>query len=86
MPETLAIFKLALMLVVYLSIPPLLVALLAGVVMSIIQTVLQIQDQTLPFVVKLFSVGATLALCGGWIGSEIIQLAAQAFALVPYVR
>ena len=35
---------------------------------------MQVQDQTLPFGIKLVAVGITLALTGRWIGVELIQL------------
>lgn len=62
------------MLLVVLSAPPLIVAVVVGVLTSLIQALMQIQDQTLPFGIKLVAVGITLALTGRWIGVELIQL------------
>ncbi|WP_205914764.1 EscS/YscS/HrcS family type III secretion system export apparatus protein, partial [Pseudomonas viridiflava] len=47
--ETLTLFKQAMMLVVVLSAPPLIVAVVVGVITSLLQAVMQLQDQTLPF-------------------------------------
>ena len=68
------LFKQGMLLVVVLSAPPLIVAVVVGVLTSLIQALMQIQDQTLPFGIKLVAVGITLALTGRWIGVELIQL------------
>lgn len=70
---------------VILSSPPLLMATLFGVVVSLLQAVTQIQDQTLPYVVKLMAVAITLAAMGRWIGSEMLQLTNLAFQMIPYI-
>lgn len=82
MVDTLAFFQQGLWLIIMLSAPPLLVATLAGVLVSLIQAVTQIQDQTLPYVVKLMAVAVTLSMTGRWIGGELIQLAQAAMTLV----
>ncbi|WP_137938844.1 type III secretion system export apparatus subunit SctS [Chitinivorax sp. B] len=81
--ETLVFFQKGLLLVVALSAPPLIVATLVGVLVSLLQGLLQLQDQTLPFVIKLLAVGVTLALTGGWIGGEIFRFALRAFDIIP---
>ena len=68
------LFKQGMLLVVVLSAPPLLVAVVVGVLTSLVQALMQVQDQTLPFGIKLVAVGVTLALTGRWIGVELIQL------------
>ena len=82
MVDTLAFFQQGLWLIIVLSAPPLIVATLCGITVSLIQAVTQIQDQTLPYVVKLMAVAITLSLIGRWIGSELIQLESSAIALV----
>ncbi|AUH00603.1 type III secretion system export apparatus subunit SctS [Pectobacteriaceae bacterium C52] len=84
--ETLNLFKQAMVLVVMLSAPPLLAAVMVGVLVSLIQAVMQLQDQTLPFAVKLVSVGLVLAMTGRWIGSELIQLAVTAFSMIEHTH
>lgn len=81
--EILNLFKQAMLLVVLLSAPPLLVAVIVGVLVSLLQAVMQLQDQTLPFAIKLVAVGMALALSGRWIGVELLELAQQAFAMIP---
>ncbi|ANI81306.1 type III secretion system export apparatus subunit SctS [Kosakonia oryzae] len=76
------LFKQAMLMVVMLSAPPLAVAVIVGVIVSLVQTVMQLQDQTLPFAIKLVAVGATLALSGRWIGVQLIDLTQSAFTLM----
>jgi len=66
-----------------LSAPALATATVLGIVVSLVLTVLQIQDQTLPFVIKLVAISAVLLLSARWMGTEIIQLTQQAFAAIP---
>lgn len=76
------LFKQAMLMVVMLSAPPLAVAVIVGVIVSLLQTVMQLQDQTLPFAIKLVAVGATLALSGRWIGVQLIDLTQSAFTMM----
>lgn len=84
--DTLTLFKQGMVLVVMLSAPPLLVALVVGVIVSLLQALLQVQDQTLPFAIKLVAVSMTLALTGRWLGVELIQFASQMFNLIAITR
>lgn len=72
--DPIQLFKQGMLLVVVLSAPPLIVAVVVGVLTSLVQALMQIQDQTLPFGIKLVAVGITLALTGRWIGVELMQL------------
>lgn len=80
--EILTLFKQAMLLVVMLSAPPLIVAVIVGVIVSLLQAVMQLQDQTLPFAIKLVAVGLTLAMTGRWVGVQLIQLATLAFNMI----
>lgn len=80
--DALGLFKQGMLLVVLLSAPPLIVAVVVGVLTSLIQALMQIQDQTLPFGVKLLAVGLTLLVTGRWIGVELIQLINQSFDMI----
>ncbi|MBJ7220904.1 MULTISPECIES: type III secretion system export apparatus subunit SctS [unclassified Brenneria] len=82
--EIITLFRQAMVMVVLLSAPPLLVAVTVGVLISLLQAVMQLQDQTLPFAVKLLAVGLVLALCGRWIGVELMQLAITAFNMIEH--
>ena len=80
--EPIVMFKQGMLLVVVLSAPPLIVAVVVGVLTSLVQALMQVQDQTLPFGIKLVEVGVTLALTGRWIGVELIQLINLTFDMV----
>ena len=82
--EILTLFKQALLLVVMLSAPPLIVAVIVGVIVSLLQAVMQLQDQTLPFAVKLVAVGITLAMTGRWVGVQLIELTTLAFNMIAH--
>jgi type III secretion protein S len=85
MNETLLIFNQGLWLIILLSAPPLIVATVLGVFVSIIQALTQIQEQSLPYVVKLVAVAVVLALTGRWIGSEMMSLSLRCFDLIVTV-
>ncbi|MCD5974979.1 EscS/YscS/HrcS family type III secretion system export apparatus protein [Pseudomonas moraviensis] len=80
--EALNLFKQGMILVVLLTAPPLIVAVAVGVLTSLVQALMQVQDQTLPFGLKLLAVGVTLAMTGRWIGVELIQLTNLAFNMI----
>lgn len=85
MSQTLHYFQQGLWLAIVMSAPPLIIATICGVLVSLIQAVTQIQDQTLPYVVKLVAVAITLAVLGRWFGQELMQLFNLAFTLLPNV-
>lgn len=67
-----AVAKQALFLSLILTAPPVMVALLVGLVISIVQATTQIQEQTLTFVPKLAAVCITLAITGPWMLVQMI--------------
>ena len=80
--EPIVLFKQGMLLVVVLTAPPLIVAVIVGVLTSLLQALMQIQDQTLPFGVKLVAVGVTLVVTGRWIGLELVQLINLTFDMI----
>ena len=76
------LLKTSLIMILMLSGPPLIAAIASGVLISLIQTLVQVQDQTLPFSVKLVCVAAVLSMTGGWIGSELIGLTNTVFVTI----
>ncbi|THF57263.1 type III secretion system export apparatus subunit SctS [Pseudothauera rhizosphaerae] len=73
-----------LLLVLLLSMPPIIVASVVGVIFSLLQALTQIQEQTLSFAVKLIAVGITMLLSARWIGGEIFNYAVVLFEAFPY--
>lgn len=73
----------AMMLILWLSLPPIIVASVVGILFSLVQALTQIQEQTLSFGVKLVAVGMTLYLTARWIGGEIYNYAVMLFDSFP---
>lgn len=61
------IFTQTLVLIIKVSAPMLLVSLTVGLVISILQTITSIQEQTLTFVPKLLAIFLTIIIAGNWI-------------------
>jgi type III secretion protein S len=75
----------AMLLVLWLSLPPIVVASLVGILFSLVQALTQIQEQTLSFGVKLVAVGLTLYLTARWIGGEIYNYTLILFDTFPLI-
>lgn len=81
------ITKQALFLSLILTGPPVLIAMLVGLVISIIQATTQIQEQTLTFVPKLVGVIVTLAVAGPWMAVQLIRFTTQVLdSFAAYVK
>jgi type III secretion protein S len=65
----------SIILMLKLSLPPIVVASLAGLLVSLIQAITQLQEQTLAFGVKLIAVCLTIVFLAGWLGGEIYRFA-----------
>lgn len=85
MVETIAFFQKGMLAVLWLSLPPLIVAVVVGIMVSLLQAVLSVQDQSLPFAVKLLAVGITLAVMGRWMGVELLTLGQAAIDSVASI-
>lgn len=82
-----ALTKQTLFLSLILTGPPVLIAMLVGLVISIIQATTQIQEQTLTFVPKLIAVVVTLAVAGPWMVVQMINFTQQIFdTFATYVK
>ena len=73
----------AVMLVVILAVPVLGIALLVGLIVSILQAVTQVQDQTLSFVPKILATLLALVLFGPWMIARIVEFGRDMFQAVP---
>lgn len=67
----------ALYLILLLSAGPVAVATVVGLLVGLFQTVTQLQEQTLPFGIKLISVVLTLFLLSGWYGDVLLEYARE---------
>jgi flagellar biosynthesis protein FliQ len=75
----------ALFLVVVASAPPVVMSLIVGFIISVFQATTQIQEQTLSFAPKVIVVFGTLALAGGWIGTQLMRFTFHIFDRFPYL-
>jgi type III secretion protein S len=82
-PDIVSFMTQALYLVLWLSLPPIVVASVVGTLFSLFQALTQIQEQTLSFAIKLIAVMATLALSGRWIGGELYNYTQSIFEIIP---
>ena len=63
--------QMCLILVLRLSLIPIAVATVIGLIVSLLQALTQIQEQTLGFAVKLIAISLTLLVCASWMGSTL---------------
>ncbi|ARU59444.1 type III secretory pathway needle complex export protein [Oleiphilus messinensis] len=73
----------ALWLMLILTAPPVLAAAFTGLIISFLQAITQIQEQTIPFAVKLAVVAIVLLLMAGVIGENLYQYTNRIFAHFP---
>ncbi|HRY72338.1 MAG TPA: flagellar biosynthesis protein FliQ [Spirochaetia bacterium] len=69
--------------ILILAAPVLLVAMVIGLVISILQATTSIQEQTLTFVPKIAAIMLVLALLGGWMLGHLAQYTRGLFAMIP---
>lgn len=75
----------AVMLTLLLSLPPILVATITGLLISLLQALTQIQEQTLSFGVKLIVTVVVLLLSVFWVGEELVKFTMLIFEGFPYL-
>jgi len=63
--------------------PLLLSALLVGLLVAILQAATSIQEQTLTFVPKIFTILIILALLGGWMFTSLREYTMELFRQIP---
>ncbi len=83
MDPLLAIGREAVVLVLIVSAPPLLAALVLGLATGVVQAATQVQEQTLGVVPRVAAVLAALAVAAPWIGGRVVRFAAACLELVP---
>ena len=80
-----ALIQRALLLALLLSAPMLLFGLVAGLLISVLQAVTQVQEMTLTFIPKMLAIAAALFIFGQWILVSLMGFAREIFALLPGV-
>ena len=66
-----------------LGAPILLTALIVGFVISLFQSVTQIQESTLSFVPKAVAIGIALLITGNWMLHEMVSFTTQLYQQIP---
>jgi type III secretion protein S len=82
MNEILSITRDALALVLWLSLPPLLVAALTGILVGLVQSVTQLQDQAISYGIKVITVSLTVFFTGAWMHDELMRMISRIFAMI----
>ncbi len=80
--ESLAILQTAFLTLLKVAGPVLLIALVVGLIISIIQAATQIQEQTLSFVPKLLAIIAALVIMGNFILNSLIEFTESIFQTI----
>ena len=75
----------ALYLTLWLSLPPILVAAVVGTLVSLLQALTQVQEQTLGFVPKIIVTFLTMVLSGSWLIGNLGTFMGEVFATIAKV-
>ncbi|SOY71029.1 flagellar biosynthesis protein FliQ [Cupriavidus taiwanensis] len=83
-PETvMTIATQAMKMTLLLAAPLLLVALAAGLIVSLFQAATQINEMTLSFIPKLIALFATMVLAGPWMINAMVDYMREVFQSIP---
>lgn len=75
----------ALLLTLVLSLPPIGLSMIVGLIISVFQAATQIQEQTLTFVPKMIAVFGLLAALGFWMVAQLVRFTALLFGSFPHI-
>ena len=65
--------------ILQLSLVPIIVATVIGLLVSLLQALTQIQEQTLGFAVKLIAISITIMLSASWMGAQLLRYTQDIF-------
>lgn len=71
--------------IVKVAAPLLIISLIIGLIVSVLQTITSIQEQTLTFVPKFLAIMLVLVLFGGWMLNTVVELFEDLMAQVPTI-
>lgn len=69
-----------------LSLIPIIVATVIGLLVSLLQALTQIQEQTLAFAVKLIAISITIMAASSWMGGELLLYTQEIFTRFALLR
>lgn len=81
--STLSILQQTLWTIAQLSAPVLATALVIGLVISLIQAVTQVNEQTLSYVPKIIGIGLVLVIAGPWMLQTLLDFTAHLYSSLP---
>ena len=73
----------SLYLVLWVSAPALVVAMVTGLTVAVLSAATQVQEQSLTFEPKVALVSLTLALVGGWMATQLVGFTEQLWRSIP---
>ena len=73
----------ALWMTMLISAPMLVVALVVGLIVGIFQAATSINEQTLSFIPKVFAIGLTISIMGGWMINTMVDYTKSIFTRIP---
>lgn len=85
MSDSAEIIRMAFSLIFFGSAPALVTAALAGLIVGLLQSITQIQDQSIAYVIKMIAVCAVLLLSAHWLLGHITKIFQMIFEQVPYL-
>ena len=68
-----------LLLVLWISLPVVVVATLSSLIVAVLQAVTQVQDQSIGQSVRLIAVMVAIIVTAGWLGRDVMRFAERAF-------
>jgi type III secretion protein S len=68
-----------LLIVLWVSLPAVLVATLTALLIAVLQAVTQIQDQTIGQNIRMIAVMVSIVVTAGWLGREVLRFGERAF-------
>jgi flagellar biosynthetic protein FliQ len=75
----------ALLIAMYIGGPLLMTALVVGSLVSVVQTVTQVQEMTLVFVPKILAVMGVMAVAGAWMLQMLVSYSSEVFLSIAEV-
>ncbi len=72
----------ALMLILIISLPPIVITAMVGILISLLLALTQLQEQTVTFLFKLTAVVVGLMIIGLWIGADLAEFTMYSFNLI----
>lgn len=71
--------------ILFSTAPPLIAAAVVGVFVGIIQSVIQVQDQTIGYVIKVSVVCLVLVMMSRWLTEALVGFFSAIYRIVPYM-